>query len=368
MRILNLPALWLAPIVVALTACGGGDPEINDGVVLADGADRAVALAVSSPLPSDSQRIAAATATAQSSTNACAKVQPFYWEVGNRDGAKAAGSVGGSSIKATTPLPYASASKWLYSAYVVQRAQGVLTNSDIQMLTFRSGYTQFRSCEAGQTVDGCLATGSNGQYSAATDGRFFYNGGHMEKHASLVGLGAMTSAGLSTALRSQIGSDVAVSYSQPQPAGGAYGTPAAYAKFLRKMLGGQLRLGAMLGTSSVCTNPASCGTSQALVTPVPLEETWRYSLGHWVESDPVVGDGAFSSAGAFGFYPWIDASRANYGILARVAPSGAGLGSVACGRLIRKAWATGAAQQATATSPAAPAHPGLGAPAAARRR
>jgi len=32
-----------------------------------------------------------------------------------------------------------------------------------------------------------------------------------------------------------------------------------------------------------------------------------------------VGDGAFSSPGAFGFYPWIDRTKTNYGVLARSA-------------------------------------------------
>jgi hypothetical protein len=74
-----------------------------------------------------------------------------------------------------------------------------------------------------------------------------------------------------------------------------------------------------------------------------LDESWHYSIGHWVEDDPKVGDGAFSSPGAFGFYPWIDASKTYYGVVARAEAPGA-LESVYCGRLIRKAWVTGGAQ------------------------
>jgi len=63
----------------------------------------------------------------------------------------------------------------------------------------------------------------------------------------------------------------------------------------------------------------------------------------------MVGDGAFSSAGAFGFYPWIDASKTWYGIVARKQVMsgqdpdqslGEGYRSTMCGRLIRKAWIT----------------------------
>ena len=64
-----------------------------------------------------------------------------------------------------------------------------------------------------------------------------------------------------------------------------------------------------------------------------------------MEDDPVVGDGAFSSPGAFGFYPWIDASKTYYGVLARQGAAGTGVDSVNCGRLIRKAWVTGVALQ-----------------------
>jgi hypothetical protein len=308
---------------------------------------------------SDSQRIAAATATAQSSTNDCPKAAPFYWEIGTRDGRKAGGSIG-TGVTATTELRYASASKWFYGAYVVQRRQGTLTSTDVQMLTMKSGFTSFRVCRPFHTVDSCLSKGTNGQYSASTDGRFYYDGGHMQKHASMNGLGAMNNAGLTSALSSQLGSDVVVKFSQPQLAGGGVGSAQTYARFLRKLLGGQLRLGGMLGSGSVCANPLTCGTDQALYTPMPEEEQWRYSLGHWVESDPLVGDGAFSSLGVYGFYPWIDASRSYYGVLARdFAPNGARR-SALCGRQIRKAWSTGVAQHTPGAAPTAvAAQPGM---------
>ena len=115
----------------------------------------------------------------------------------------------------------------------------------------------------------------------------------------------------------------------------------SYALFLRKMLAGQLLMGSMLGAHPVCTNRLTC--TAAVIAPIPLEESWHYSIGHWVEDDPAVGDGAFSSPGAFGFYPWIDASKTYYGVLARLA-LGSALESVYCGRMIRKAWVTGVAQ------------------------
>jgi hypothetical protein len=292
------------------------------------------------------QRIAAATATAESGSNACAVIQPFYWEIGNRNGALASGSVPNvpaPAYTAATSMSIASASKWLYAAYVVQKQSGVLSASDIKYLTFRSGYVSFDNCPAWQTVDGCLNWQNNGDYTPGEDGMFHYGGGHMQKHASLIGLGALHSAELAAELQIQLGADVGFSYSRPQPAGGMVTTTSDYARFLRKLLDGQLRISKRLGSNAMCTNPATC--AQASYTPIPATEHWQYSLGHWVESDPVVGDGAYSSPGAFGFYPWVNASQRWYGIVARRdASPGSTFESVQCGRLVRKAWATGMAQ------------------------
>ncbi len=325
-RLLSTPQRCCGVLVIGglVAACGGGGG--NTGVTP----------------PSEAARIAAATDTATSSSNACAPIRPFYWEVGDRSAARASGSVGGTTYGANTVMNIASASKWLYGAYVVQRRGGTLTARDIEFLTFRSGYTSFLICRPADTVDSCLQFASNGDFTAANQGRFYYGGGHMQRHASELGLGTLDNAGLATELRSQLGSDIALSFSQPQPAGGVVSTAADYARFLRKLLDGRLRLGAFLGTQAVCTNPLTC--SSAVSTPVPSSESWSYSLGHWVESDPVVGDGAFSSAGAFGFYPWIDAGRTFYGLVAREASAGSGAASVDCGGLIREAWNTGVVQ------------------------
>ncbi len=196
---------------------------------------------------------------------------------------------------------------------VERRGATGLSASDIRFLNFRSGYTSFTSCSPSQTVGSCVAASTNGVYSATTDGKFLYDGGHMQQHASLMGLDALDNGTLAAEMETQLGTDVDIAYSQPQLAGG------------------------------VRTNPATC--SGALGTPVPLTESWSYSLGHWVETDPAVGDGAFSSAGAFGFYPWVDAGKRYYGIVARQdLQSGSGFDSAFYGRLIRKAWLTGVAQ------------------------
>lgn len=143
--------------------------------------------------------------------------------------------------------------------------------------------------------------------------------------------------------RTQLGSGLTFSFGSPQPAGGIKTSADDYARFLRKLISGQLVLGSHLGEGAVCTNPATCPSAD--YTPVPGNQSWHYSLGHWVEGDPRVGGGAYSSPGAFGFYPWTDASWRFYGIVARHAlKPKAYYESVRCGRLIRKAWRRGMAQ------------------------
>ena len=332
------PSLLVLALCLGLSACGGG----SDGDT--------PSTPTSPTTPDVATRSAAATTTAQNHA-ACTAVRPFYWEIGDRTQRLAGASVNqtgnATSYTASTAMAIASASKWLYGAYVAERRNGALTAEDIQYLRFQSGYVNFAAigCTANDTVDTCLARSDNGVQTPAAVNRFFYNGGHMQKHASLAGgmaLGTLDSAALATELRRLLGTEIALSYSQPQPAGGVRTTPGDYAVFLRKLLNNQLRLGALLGSNKVCTNPATCAT--ALSTPITNGLNWNYSIGHWVEDDATRGDGAFSSAGAFGFYPWIDAGKTWYGVVARVDLAGSGNESAECGAVIRKAWATGTAQ------------------------
>ena len=97
-----------------------------------------------------------------------------------------------------------------------------------------------------------------GHIDLSTMGRFDYNGGHMQKHATLMGLGPL-------------GADWSFGYGQPQLASG------------RSTSAAGLQISKLLGTHAVCTNPATC--SDAVHTPIPSTESWHYSVGHWVEDD-----------------------------------------------------------------------------------
>lgn len=332
---------WLA-LLPLLASCGGGDSQALHPAT--DAARRAGAKVSATAPPTDSERIAAAKATAKGSQ--CSLIRPFYWEIGDSAGRMVSGALNSGSSTVTynakTPLPYTSASKWLYGAYVAERRAGKLNPDDIKMLTLRSGFHSLSFCAPWQTVDQCLAYGSNGIYDAGADGMYFYDGAHLQKHASVSGLGAKTNSGLANAVKGKLGDDIAIKYSQPQPAGAAVGTPDDYARFLRKLLNGQLYLSALLGSNAVCTSPRVC-PGQAIFNPMPADEAWEYSIAHWVESDPIKGDSAFSSPGVSGFYPWIDASRTYYGIVARNVTNGVHE-SVHCGQQIRAAWSTGIAR------------------------
>src|SRR5262249_9223194 len=143
------------------------------------------------------QRAAAARQTAETSA-ACVAAQPFYWEVGDAKEAIASGKAGANAPNPDTSMSIASASKWIYGAFVAGRRQGRLTAEDIGFLHFQSGYTRFHICRASQTVADCQQSLINGRgrQDPATEGRFAYNGGHMQQHAVLMGLGGLDSDGL----------------------------------------------------------------------------------------------------------------------------------------------------------------------------
>jgi hypothetical protein len=324
--------------------------------------------------------VAAAAATAldnalcNNTANPSAAIAPFYWEIGDQNGPLASGSVGtvnGEPVLATTEYSIASASKLLYAAYVTQLrgAASMLTASDISFLNLTSGYTnmpdiltQSSVCpptDSPDTVNVCLALQSAssqvptepfGYLVAADIGKFYYNSGHMEVHAASqgIGLGALPveplgspTPSLGSAVAAELGAGTPFNYSEPLIAGGISTTGAVYAGILQKVLSGSLAFRDALGTNSVCTAPATC--AGAVYSPLP-QEAWSYSMGHWVENNPQThGDGAFSSPGEFGFYPWIDSTKSYYGYVSHYQASAA-YATVQCGRLIRAAFMTGIEQ------------------------
>lgn len=352
-----------------LTACGGGggtdggttgtstssgdttgaDPGTEATISSADAAPDASGISIQ-------QRRDAAKSTAMNNA-ACKAVQPFYWSVGDASGVRGDGRTNlVTSPTATTALNIASASKMIYGAYVTTLRNGALTSDDVNFLHFTSGYTVFDNCLRDQTVAQCQSYQGpgidNGGYVKAFDGKFYYSGGHMQKHATdFTALGPDANDALAAAIDAMLGG-TSFAYTEPQLAGGAKASASQYGAFLRRVVNGGLpAFNAALGTNAVCTNPSTC--ADAVYTPMPQDESPHYSMGHWVEDDAVTGDGAYSSAGAFGFYPWIAKKKDWWGVLARESMDGVdssdphqgpGVKSLYCGRQIRAAWVSGKAR------------------------
>lgn len=276
----------------------------------------------------------------------CLEIAPFYWEIGDRDQILASGSIEGKrardSVRRATEFGIASASKWIFAAYVLEKQKGKIDPETKQFLTMSSGYDHLKtlSCVFSSTVKGCFDRRENSKFSKEDKGIFFYNGGHFQKWGIDHGMADMTKEDLSKEYQSQLGKDLPLEFGGTQLAGGIKTSAQTYALFLQKVLKGNLRIKEFLGKDAICTLPASCASSRS--SPIPLD--WHYSYGHWVEDDSEKGDGSFSSAGLFGFYPWIDHNKKFYGLISRhKTPSlgdeiGSGLGSAQCGGLIRKSF------------------------------
>lgn len=299
---------------------------------------RFVVLALLVALPAAAQDLGVRRAAVQATLEqapACRDLGDAYWEIGDASGRLAWGQRG-QGVTAGRPIAIASASKWLWGAYVAERRGGSPSGDDVAALTMSSGRVGLNPLRCKGRVADCLT----GPADPALVGRFDYDGGHAQQQAADFGLGALDGPALAAEMRRVLGQELDFTFRSPQPAGGVIMAPAAYGRFLHKLATGGLRLSELLGSHAVCTLPGTCPTA----AKSPFGRNWHYSLHHWVE-DAAGDDGAVSSAGAFGFYPWISADHALWGLLARHdASRHAGQASAACGALLRHAWISAAPQ------------------------
>jgi hypothetical protein len=265
----------------------------------------------------------------------CQNLGDYYWEIGDKNDKLLSGS-SNRVISSDTNLLIASASKLVFAAYIVERLHGNLSSKELPYLQMTSGYDNlnYLLCTNATTPLDCFNTRNNNKITNDHIGEFSYNGGHFQKLMVDFGLGDFNNSELTNDLQNILGGNIKINYASPQAAAGMSSTPAEYAKFLRKILRGELYISNLLGSYSECTLPSDC--SNAVYSPSPYD--WHYSIGHWVEDDKD-GDGAYSSAGAFGFYPWISHDKNYYGIFAREDRKlKAYIESADCGELIRKAF------------------------------
>ena len=336
------------------------------GVALAAGVMFCASVSAASVTAAD--RAAAAAAVVQGDPD-CTGLTPFYWEIGDANGLLASGQ-GGTAIQgasktftATSVMPIASASKWVAATLMVEQAQGQVTPEMHQLLTMSGGYTNFSRCSSTTTVGACLAEpgidgGANGDRNDAYIGAFYYGSGHMQVLGDRLGYGGYDVNGLADVIKQLPNTKRGLLYTTPELAGGMGVSINGYTQFLRNLISGAYSyMKPLLGSDPVCTTPNNPNCPSAVFSPINnsraggpnniSDERWHYSLGHWVEDDPTVGDGAFSSPGKFGFYPWVDASKSWYGVIARndvvnvysTDPKKQPyVTSVACGRKMRAAW------------------------------
>ncbi len=361
-------------VTVPANVTGGGTATISatdtaSGIAASTANSTVVTVvAATSAGPPTTNSVAAVSATAQSNTQ-CTAIQPFYWEIGDASSALASGSstqVGGTPVTAGTKWSIASASKWIYGMYVVQNRGGAanLTPADVKFLSFTSGYTymdtltQSATCTApasgSDSINYCLTLPSStsgelySSHNPSTDGVFDYDGGHEENHAGQFQpeINSLDTSLLGNAIAAGLNvSGITLRYTQPLLAGGIYASANDYSPILRAVLSGELGMLDALGTHSVCAWVGS-GCNAAYSPGVTVH--WHYSITHWVEDDPTTGDGAFSSPGAFGFYPWIESNKKFYGVISRYVTANGeiqnGIASSQCGHELRAAWETGVQQ------------------------
>ncbi len=275
------------------------------------------------------------------------------------------------------------------------------------LVTHANASTMISSLEGSGVISSAEAARSpsvvcNNDYVSSTAGSFYYSGGHLQRYAvaanataapnpgdgftgygidisSYIGDRGLTgSTSLATEYMTQFGltslsSDFQFSF--PQMAGGIYTDAIGYASILQQMLSGTLSnyltyLGkdpicaytqadvTALAYSGVKVDACTGSSGYALYSPIN-HRLMHYSYTDWVEDDPTLGDGAMSSAGLDGEYPWIDASKTYYGLVHRSDTTGAqavgqsligqGYQSLMCGSLIRQAFLTGVVPPNTQT-------------------
>lgn len=296
-----------------------------------------------------------AAATAAANGSACNSARPFYWEIGDESGVIVSGAVGLGAPGRTTVVDLASASKWPLGAYAFERYGGLPPLDVSDALLMLSGFDGFSPllCPLVARVKNCFNLIGNHTQVPGLIGTFNYDGGNSQyaaADAGLLGLGEYTAAQLTTEIMGTLGSGMIYQY--PAVSAGVRASAAQYAAFLQSMMtppasGGLIMHDYLDPAWTIPTLPCAGGGTGCSVTG-----TVAFSYGHhyWLENNPTAGelangtpigpgDGAFSSPGAYGFYPWISADKTLYGVVSRQALLGTAYqASLACGQAIRYAF------------------------------
>jgi hypothetical protein len=328
-------------LALGLIGCGIEEDSLESAAHMPTGTSRA-ALTVYEQ---------AAVDTANTSPS-CTSLGNFYWEIGNGT-APLFGFSRGTTVSANTVMSIASASKWLYAgAYLQARGYANLGAEEKRRLNFTSGFIEASNSAcgaAGTTVSACYGPGyKDVTFRLLQYGRFYYDGGHMQKLANDT-LGASQGTGTNSVmdwLNFHLGTSLPETAGAVAVAGGFSGSAAQYRVFLMKLLNDQYEMSSRLTADAV---PAYPGGPNVSSTPWTVGQA-DYGLGHWLEREQVNGVWTLtghSSPGLFGFYPWVDAAKSRYMILARarlLLTTNEPEASRTCAHAIRRAYELGVPQ------------------------
>ena len=261
--------------------------------------------------------------------------------------------------RADTVYPIASASKWLTSATILQLVeQGVMSLDDQpqdylgfwtddtndarsritleMLLSFTAGFHVAPldpNCTGDEqlTVQSCAEVIYNTGVDAEPGTTFYYGPAHMQVAA------AMAEVATGQVWRDVVELTVALPLNlantgfegdNPKASGGASSTAAEYAEFVAAQLRGDLLTA---GLSQLTDQRTASLTVMSRPSAVEgASRDWQYGLGVWRECGRAQWDAeceattVVSSAGAFGWYPWLDLDQGYFAVLARNAPVGFG--------------------------------------------
>jgi hypothetical protein len=296
----------------------------------------------------------------------CRSLQPFYWEIGTTQKIEVNGSFGQADPRTGMPLGprqqnlVGSAGAFLASAFLIEQAlekQQKLTAAQIDLLRLRSPHTapDGTDCTHALTVKSCF--GNMGGARKMESGKtypFYFGAGHMQRLAMDLGLGDTFASHLRENFIDVFGREnyYGVSYVSARLFDGMRITPEGYARFLRDTMAGRNKMSGLLGSHTVCAYDAGDCAADVAFTAAPADKRWRYSLGHWVETDETRGRNSFSAFSREGYYVWISADKKHYGLVAPLRPErmtknaarDLGIDTIDCGRAIREAFYTGIEQ------------------------
>ena len=178
-RIRIAKILGVLSLAFLSASCGGGSSSGNTGTGSTGSNGGGSTLT--------NQERATAAQTTATSNQLCTTLTPFYWEIGDASGALVSGTGGDSSGAppgSATLMAIASASKWVFSSYALEKLDvsqsSPLSATDVQYLNFTSGYVNMSdsTCLLTTSVGACfgagnLSGGNNNDQTAADVGKFF---------------------------------------------------------------------------------------------------------------------------------------------------------------------------------------------------